>query len=130
MARFQVRTVRIFIRLRAWIAIVVLIGIIIVLGRAVWGIYHKNKRAATDRLLAEQQINDLTIRQKSLDDRLAKLKTAQGLEEEIRENLPVAKVGEHVIVIIDNQDRASSTEETIGTTTKKSFWSALVPWSN
>lgn len=109
---------------RARVAIVVLVIITLILAKAVWNIYQKNKAAEIGRSSTERQLNDLATRQKELEIKLSKLRTSQGIEEEIRKQLPVAKDGEHVIVIVGDDNVAS--DSLSSTTSKKGFWTSFV----
>lgn len=108
---------------RAWLVIGVLTVLIIILSRSVWGIYQKNKLADENKEMTVRTLNELKQRQTEAETKLNRLQTTQGVEEEIRKTLPVAKDGEHVITIIDQSDEATDTAS--GTSSSR-FWTALL----
>jgi hypothetical protein len=58
-------------------------------------------------------------RQTELSARIAKLSTDEGIEESIRDKYQVAKVGESIVTIVDQQP---STIPPYSTTEKHGFW--------
>lgn len=111
MGNFQpTRPKRLTPKIRAWIAIGCLIFISLVLGKATWNIYWKNNIAKENKLAAIRELEELENRRKVMSEKLEKLKTAEGREEEIRNNLPMAKEGEYVLTIIDENDRKAENE--------------------
>jgi|GEM_PF-958088 len=113
-------------RVRAWIAISLLAVVCFFLGRAVWNIYCKNSLAQAGREETVRTLSDLKIRQKSVEAKLSKMQTEQGVESAIRETLPMAKDGEHVITIIDQTASDTSTDEASSTPAKIGFWAAVM----
>lgn len=110
-------------RIKAWLAIIVLLIVSVLLGKAVWNIYNKNHLAKENKEATLRELAELEVREKDIKAKLDKLKTAQGKEEEIRRNLPMAKEGEHVIVIVDKDNNLNS--DNISTTTlRKKLWPA------
>ena len=112
-------------RVKAWLAIVILLGISALLGKAVWNIYTKNHLAKENKEATLRELADLEVRQKDIKAKLDKLKTVQGKEEEIRRNLPMAKEGEHVIVIVDkNSGNLESDKSSSTSPLRKKLWPA------
>ncbi|MFA6416446.1 MAG: septum formation initiator family protein [Candidatus Paceibacterota bacterium] len=89
-----------------------LIVLNIFLVRGVWRVYQKSRLAGDNYLSAKERLDILTARQKVLTDRLESLKTERGLEEQIRNNFPVVKPGEKVVVIVDSPTTTATTTET------------------
>jgi cell division protein FtsB len=112
-------------RTRAWLAIIVLAAICFLLGRATWGIYRKNEIAEANKESALRRLGDLKIREKNIVEKMEKLSTKEGVEEKLREALPVAKDGEHVITIIDEPFRTEGSSTVTGSPPKAGFWSAV-----
>jgi cell division protein FtsB len=111
-------------RMRAWIAISILFIIDAILGRAAWNIYVKNRMAIQNKEATLHQLQDLEKRKTALEAKLARLKSDQGVEEEIRRSFPVAKEGEHVITIV-RDNRGQDTSNAAASTSKAGFWQAL-----
>jgi len=67
----------------------------------VWGVYRKEQESAALRAQAEGEKAELVQRQTQLGSDIAKLKTARGMEEALREQYALAEQGERLIVIVD-----------------------------
>ena len=87
-----------------------------------WDIYQKEQEAHQKAVELTSELTDLQSRKVELSATLERFGTQDGLEGEVRETLQVAKPGEHVIVIVDPQQSASSTKA------HESFWSTMVGW--
>lgn len=120
------RANRISPRVRAWVAIFCLFLVTVILGKAVWNIYNKNHLAEQNKETTLRELADLEERQARIGAKLERLKTDQGKEEEIRNNLPVAKEGEHVIVIVESEEKTAAQDQRASSSTKPGFWAALV----
>ncbi|OJI09428.1 MAG: hypothetical protein COV08_01140 [Candidatus Vogelbacteria bacterium CG10_big_fil_rev_8_21_14_0_10_49_38] len=86
------------------------------LARAVWGLWQKNNLAQGNLEASAARLAELEAHQRDLADKLAKLKTERGVEEEIRTNFAVVKAGEKVIKIVP------ATPTTTPTTTPPKPW--------
>ena len=86
------------------LSIIVLVALVFFLARAVWGVYLKNNISRQVREAAVRQINELEARKAELEEKLRELESPEGLEAEIRDKLPVAKPGEEVIIIVNDQN--------------------------
>ncbi len=73
------------------------------LGKATWNVYLKydSSLEKKDRTAAEFQT--MEDRHSALEASVARLKTTEGVEEEIREKYRMAKDGEHLLVIVDQE---------------------------
>ncbi|MEK7610706.1 MAG: hypothetical protein AAB468_03100 [Patescibacteria group bacterium] len=102
---------------RRWyspVVIVILLGLGVLLGRAVWRLYGA-ERVATARL--ERLVADwkkLAKREEFLTVKLAALSTARGIEEVIREKFAVVRSGEKVVNIVGDEPTTTplATDET------------------
>ncbi len=92
-------------RFRGILSSKVTIGILVVLvallGRGVWGIYSKQLIAVENRFEAERELAALAAREQFLESEVNKLTTENGIALEIREKYNVRKPGEEVVVIVD-----------------------------
>jgi cell division protein FtsB len=86
--------------------ILVLTLLVVSCAWAVWNVYHKNKEAAELRREAETQLADLQQHEAKLEADYEKLKTARGLEEELRQEYAVGAAGESMIVIVEPEQPA------------------------
>lgn len=98
------------------LAVVVLIAIY-----GVIDIIPKYADAARATRTVEKKKETLLLRHRNLEEELIKLKTAEGIEEAIREKLNVVKEGEHVIMIVE--PKALPVDESAQQ--EKSWWQRL-----
>jgi cell division protein FtsB len=87
-----------------WVA-VLLLGLLIVSGRAAWGMYDTYTESVAKRIESEREWGILTEREKELRNSIERLSHERGIEEEIREKYMVAKEGERVLVVTDAPDQ-------------------------
>lgn len=97
--------------------------VLLVLFRALWGVYTKEQTSAQYLQKEQEQLASVISRQKELAQSVDYLKTDAGVEAEIRSKFRVVREGESVAVIIDND--ASATPQTLATTTPKTFWQRM-----
>ena len=81
--------------------IVVLATLVVAALFGVWGAFKKERESGALRATAERQLSDLSQRQSQLDSNIAKLETARGKEEVLRNQFALAGKGEGVIVIVN-----------------------------
>lgn len=80
---------------------IVLLLILAVAMRGVWGVYKKSQESRELKIEAEATLSDLQTREKELRADIANLKSDRGVEAELRERYDLAKEGERVVVIVD-----------------------------
>ncbi len=66
----------------------------------------------------------LALREQELKENIARLKTEEGINNEIREKFSVTQEGEYVAVIIDDKKTSSSTDSALPW--YKRFWFAII----
>ncbi|MEK7509567.1 MAG: septum formation initiator family protein [Patescibacteria group bacterium] len=80
----------------------VVLLVLVALGiRSVWGVYQKAQESRQLRIEAEARLDDLQQREAELRSDIAALKSDRGVEEELRERYDLAHEGEGVIVIVE-----------------------------
>ena len=104
------------------ITIIILFVVIIFLAKAVYDIYVKERMSSEGVSMIEKDYNSLKERQDMLKYEISKLKTKEGIEEEIREKYNVAKPGETVVVIVDSTSSTSTSSGSVS----KGFWGSIV----
>jgi cell division protein FtsB len=105
---------------------VFLFSLLIILGNSTRKVYNKNIEAEKALVRMEQEIKELKDRQTELKDSQERLKTQEGIEYEIRKKFSVAREGEHVAIIVDNQSTSTESVETNSSWQKiKSFFSNI-----
>jgi cell division protein FtsB len=100
MATFQQRKDPMRLMWRRLLAVLLLILIAIAL-RGVWGVYKKSQDSYILRVEAQAKLDDLQKRERELRADSANLRNENGIEAELRERYNLAKEGESVIVIVD-----------------------------
>ena len=106
---------------KRWLGILLFVGLIavlLVILRATWSLYRKDQIARDNLQSSVERLAKLKERELTLQDKIERLKTPRGIEEEIRNNYPMVKPGEKVINIVDEGQEPSTT----ATTTTKSWW--------
>lgn len=77
----------------------------IVVARGAWRMYQKASIARAERAEAEQSLADLAERAGGLKESITRLKSARGVEEEIRQKFTVVRPGEEVVVVVDESGK-------------------------
>lgn len=100
-------------------ALLILIAVVFV-GYGLVSIVGKSIDASKARKIAEAQALSLKERQSDLASKIEILKTPEGQETSLREQLPVVKAGEHVVVITDDPSASLVQAPTQSTSSEKS----------
>ncbi|MFZ2886793.1 MAG: septum formation initiator family protein [Minisyncoccia bacterium] len=101
MATFQQRRDPMRLMWRRVGALIMLV-IIAIAARGVWGVYQKSHEAAVLRQEAEVKLAELETREAQLRADIANLKSERGVEAELRERYDLAAEGESVVVILED----------------------------
>ncbi len=84
----------------------------------------KMQDTARNKHIAEDKITQLQKEKERLTKDIDNLNTQNGVEETIRDKFGLAKDGEGLIVVVDNQDK--TTNQTTETST--GFWAKIKSW--
>ena len=106
------------------ITIFILLIVVILLARSTYQIFKKERLSSASYSEVKKEYDSLKGRQTMLDSEIARLKTENGVEEEIRSKFSVAKPGETVVVIVDS----SSSSSTDNNELTASVWSRFISW--
>jgi hypothetical protein len=98
-------------------SIIFLLLLLVFLSKATYNVYGKARESAENLARVNGALAETQSRKESLLKHTEKLNTAQGKEDEIRHKFQVAKEGEKVIVVIDDEP------EELSTTTDTSLFS-------
>ncbi len=99
---------------------------VVFVGYGLVSIIGKSIDAAKARRIAESQALDLKHQQDDLSKKLADLNTSDGQEAALREQFPVVKDGEHVVVITGGDSQAGAARAApADNSTKDGFWNFL-----
>jgi len=80
--------------------------LLILIGKATWGLYVKERESRENLDRVEAELSALTERERRLKEDIARLQTPEGLETEIREQFQVAKPGEQMVVLVGEEKAA------------------------
>ncbi len=100
------------------VTLVLLIVLVIFILNAVWKVYKKQDYTRDNLVKAAASLTSLKAREKMLSSEIERLKTENGIEEEIRAKYGLVKPGEEVIIVVDKDDNFTSSSEA----PKASFW--------
>ncbi len=101
----------------------VLVVLMALLGLAAVRAYGVSRGVASHTELLKAELAELRIREASLESEIERLSTDRGVESEIRSKFDVAKLGEHVVVIVDPQP-----EDAVQVEYTPSFWERVKGW--
>ncbi len=90
------------------ITIIFIFIIFIVLIKALFGAYNKERLSYNNLIKQREEIERLVDREKNLAQSVEYLKTDKGIEAEVRSKFRVAREGEYLAVIVD--DESTTTE--------------------
>lgn len=94
--------------------IILLILIIILLARGTWGVFQKSRQSKNKLEISQDRIIELNKRQEAIISKIEILKSDSGVEEEIRTKYDVAREGEHVIVIVQEDEELPEPKKETG----------------
>ncbi|MCI0542559.1 hypothetical protein L0Y69_02280 [bacterium] len=104
--------------------IILLVFFLFVLAKGSFGAYQKRSYAGEKSKEAALALDLLKAREEELEERIARQKSEQGKEEELREKFLVGKEGEGVVFIVD----APLATSTNSGENKRNFWTRFLGW--
>ncbi len=109
----------------------VLVVLVIGLSISVYDRFLIEREMAARRFEKEKQLELLKVRKNTLEDKVKYLSNDSGVEAEVRKHFDVARAGEQVVVLLE--DERENNEGDLSTTSDNnqaanSFWSFLIPW--
>jgi len=102
----------------SFLSLAVLLVAVVVLGRATIKAFLREREAEEAVLMTERRLEELKENEAALIKRTAELKTPEGLEREIRRQLPVSREGEEVVVIVEEKE----TPPPVTAPAREKFW--------
>jgi len=106
------------------VVLVCLLILVLLLLKMVWSVYEKQALTKDNLAKTATSFERLQEREKMLSSSIDKLKTDNGIEQEIREKYGLVKPGEEVIVVVDGEDGTSSGS----VSSEISFWQKVKDW--
>ncbi len=89
--------------------LIVLLIVAFLLGKGAWGIVSKQYESGARLEELEEKNKMLRERQVNLESDIANLQTDEGVMAEIRAKFNAAREGEHLVVILDEKVKATTT---------------------
>ena len=114
----QKRKIRSVLYHRATLVILALLVIIVL--HSTWTVYKKKRISEEMKVVSLQNVETLRLRNSEILSRIERLKTEVGIEEEIRSKFTVAKNGENMVVIVEEEKGGVAT-----TSQSKSLWQRI-----
>jgi len=99
----------------------IFIIIIIFLANATWNVYQNYKEAKINEYRVSSRLGEVEKRESEIIEKIDKLSTERGMEEELRKRFDVAKEGENIIIVVepDGVESGESGNINVGNT---GFW--------
>lgn len=111
----QKRKLRAFIYNKITLSIFFVVVLILLF--STFNVWRKKVESQKLTEASELKVSELEARKVFIDDQIVKLNTEEGVEEEIRSKFSVAKEGERVVVVVND-----NTEDDTKIETDKSLW--------
>ena len=96
------------------VTLAVLLIVVLVALHSTWVVYGKKRTSEKMKNIAQNNLNELLLRQNELDYKMERLKTTEGLEEEIRSKFNVTKIGENMVMVVEGDNSKASTTSSAG----------------
>ncbi len=106
-------------------AIIALSVVVLIVMHSTWSVYKKKQESEALKQVALQHTEELRARDADLKDKIARIDTDAGVEEEIRSKFSVAKENEAMVVVVSEEDSVSTT-----TSKKGGFWNKIKDFFN
>lgn len=106
--------------------LILLLVILFFVLKGTWIIFMKSSYSHKQKIAVEAELIALQERKNSIEKKIQRLNTETGVEEEIRSKYDVAKEGEKLIVIVDEEEKEINTEENKGFVNK--FFTTIGSW--
>ncbi len=92
-------------------SVIFMFFVVIVMARATWGVYQKEKESQVNMQLTSNSLAELQARHDLLGQQVDHLQTPAGQDEAIREKYQVEKPGEQVVIIVNATSGVSVPEK-------------------
>lgn len=98
-------------RLYSKLVLILLFVALLFVAHGTWGIFQKARQSKQLLERAQAEKAELAEKQAAIEYRIDRMKTQTGIEEEIRSKFDVAREGEQLIVIVENEEEVEIEEE-------------------
>ncbi len=114
----QKRKVRSFLYNKVTLGLLGILTLLVL--HSTWEVYGKKRESESMKNISQANVAQLEERDTTLEEKINKLDTDAGMEEEIRSKFSVTKSGENMVVIVPNQD-----SDVGSSTSKTGFWQKI-----
>lgn len=111
-------------RIYSKITVFLLLIIVAMIAHGTWGIFQKSRASKQKLAVSNAAYEELQKRYQSMEEEVDYLTTQTGLEEEVRTKYNMAKEGEIVIVLTDDEEKDDNSNQP----EEKGFWGKILPW--
>lgn len=101
------------------VSLLILFVILLIVGKGAWNVHKKAEIARAERNIALRYITQLETRNVEMLASLEHFKNDSGIEEEVRQKYTVARHGEEIVVVVDDDVKKGKNSEVVE---KKSLW--------
>ncbi len=91
--------------------LIALLVLVLIFAWSVLGFWIKMRETGKNRRIIEAKVVELRQEKERLSADIAKLSTQAGVEDSIREKFGLAKEGEELIVVVDDESKTDTEEE-------------------
>lgn len=106
--------------------IIILFIILFFLVKGVYGIFKKSQYSERQKAAVESELFELQQKKESIEQKINRLHTETGKEEEVRSKFDVAREGEKLIVIVEDEEVVPVAEKDHGLVGK--FFTTIGSW--
>ncbi len=103
------------------LALIVLFCVFVGFAYNMVGLIKKERETSKNRASELNKMDELRKRESKLSADIDKLNTEEGVEESVRDKFQVVKPGEKEVLIVEDQDQATPTEES----QEHGFWNFI-----
>jgi len=104
-------------------SILVLLVVLVLVSRGAWQVHEKAIIARAERDESARVLSGLEERNRALEASLVRLKSNQGIEDEVRQKYAVARPGEEIVIVVDESDKKGKNRDEAP---QKSFWQRFI----
>lgn len=102
------------------VVIGVLFLFVLFMAHSTWTVYNKKMVSQEMKEISIKNVEELRLRNEELENKIKRLDTKSGIEEEIRLKFNVVKGDENMVVVVEDEERGN-----LATSSKSSFWQKI-----
>ncbi len=102
------------------VVLILLLLVVLVMAHSTWRVYNKKRVSEEMKDVSVKNVDELRLRNRELEDKISRLDTRSGIEEEIRLKFNVVKSDENMVVVVEDEKRGES-----ATSSELSLWQKI-----